>query len=110
MRQARSKMVDDLAYFDGPDDGEDDADIDEELKEFLVEMTRKLRSARAEGNQSNLGKLVASIRDTISSEAYCFGREFFESGALEFLIDVISLGGDMESLPNFVRENNFGCL
>lgn len=45
MKKARSEVLDDLAYYDGPDDGEDDCEIDEELLQFLKEMGAKLLNA-----------------------------------------------------------------
>lgn len=79
--------MEDLVYFDGPDDGEDE--IDQELLNFLLEMKTKLIQAINHQNEANFSKLIVCIRQKLISEPFCFDREFADSGILVILLEFV---------------------
>jgi hypothetical protein len=96
MRKNRIGKLEEIDYYEGPDDGEDD--FDEELEIFLYETRKKMDIALTQ-DRRDLKAIVENLRQKLLDENYLFNAEFIKTGVLKLLLEILS--------QDLVDENQF---
>ena len=87
MRKNRIGKLEEIDYYEGPDDGEDD--FDEELEIFLYETRKKMDIALTQ-DRTDLKAIVENLRQKLLDENYLFNAEFIKTGVLKLLLEILS--------------------